>query len=109
MVKPLSGPVEGGTLVTIEGSNLGLREEDVKGKIRIGNTTCELIDYEISVRIVCRTGPSVIGESVAPISVGNEAGFTESSVRFSYKVLRLIFISKCIITDLNFTVIFFRI
>lgn len=86
MVKPLSGPVEGGTLVTIEGSNLGLKEDDVRGKIRIGNTTCQLVDYEISVRIVCRTGPSTSGETTAPISVGNEAGFTESSVRFSYKV-----------------------
>lgn len=90
MVKPLSGPIEGGTLVTIEGSNLGLKMEDVKGKIRIGNTTCELIDYEVSVRIVCRTGPSPTGESVAPISVGNEAGFTESSVSFSYKVLHFL-------------------
>ncbi|KAK6619958.1 hypothetical protein RUM44_006358 [Polyplax serrata] len=89
MVKPLSGPVEGGTLVTIEGSNLGLKEDDVRGKIRIGNTTCQLVDYEISVRIVCRTGPSTSGETTAPISVGNEAGFTESSVRFSYKNIKL--------------------
>ena len=86
MVKPLNGPVEGGTLVTIEGSNLGLKSEDVKEKIRIGNTTCHLVDYEISVRIVCRTGPSLVGESIVPITVGNKAGFTESSVRFSYKV-----------------------
>lgn len=82
----MSGPIEGGTLVTIEGSNLGLKEEDVRGKIRIGETPCELIQYEVSVRIVCRTGPSPEGESVASIIVGNEAGSTESSVRFSYKV-----------------------
>lgn len=85
-MKPLSGPIEGGTLVTIEGSNLGLKEEDVRGKIRIGETPCELVQYEISVRIACRTGPSAEKESVASIIVGNEAGFTESSVRFSYKV-----------------------
>ncbi|XP_066996957.2 plexin-B isoform X2 [Anabrus simplex] len=88
MIKPLSGPIEGGTLVTIEGSNLGLKEDDVKGKIRIGDTPCELIHYEVSVRIVCRTGPSE-GDMVAPVSVGNEAGYTESSVHFSYKDVQL--------------------
>jgi plexin A len=84
-IKPLSGPIEGGTLVTIEGSNLGLKEEDVRGKISIGNTPCELIQYEVSVRIVCRTGRSD-GEIVAPVFVGNEAGTTESAVHFTYKV-----------------------
>ncbi|XP_069694411.1 plexin-B isoform X4 [Periplaneta americana] len=84
MIKPLSGPIEGGTLVTIEGSNLGLKEEDVRGKISIGDTPCELIQYEVSVRIVCRTGRSD-GENVAPVYVGNEAGTTESAVHFSYK------------------------
>lgn len=71
--------------MTIEGSNLGLKEEDVKGKIHIGQTPCELIHYEVSVRIICRTGPSD-GENVASVVVGNEAGYTESSVHFSYKV-----------------------
>lgn len=33
MIKPLSGPIEGGTYVTIEGSNLGLKESDVEGEI----------------------------------------------------------------------------
>ena len=47
-IKPLSGPIEEGTLVSIEGSNLGLKEEDVKGKIRIGHVPCELIDYQVS-------------------------------------------------------------
>ncbi|CAH0562365.1 unnamed protein product [Brassicogethes aeneus] len=88
MIKPLSGPIEGGTLVTIEGSNLGLKESDVRGKIRIGDVPCELIKYQVSVRIQCRTGPSK-SESTAPIIVGNEAGFTESSVAFSYKDIRL--------------------
>lgn len=82
----MSGPIEGGTLVTIEGSNLGLKEDDVKGKIYIGETPCELIQYEVSVRIVCRTGPSE-REMTASVRVGNEAGFTESSVHFNYKVM----------------------
>ncbi|XP_059469642.1 plexin-B isoform X3 [Neocloeon triangulifer] len=85
MIKPLSGPIEGGTLVTIEGSDLGLKEEDVKGRISIGSIPCELVNYQVSVRIECRTGASIDGEMTAPVIVGNEAGITESVVRFSYK------------------------
>lgn len=84
----MSGPIEGGTLVTIEGSNLGLKEDDVKGKIKIGEVSCNLVNYEVSVRIQCITGPSPI-ETIAPIIVGNEAGYTTSSVEFSYKDIRL--------------------
>jgi len=73
-------------LVTIEGSNLGFKEEHVRGKIRIGDMPCTLVHYEISVKIVCRTGPSQGKQTVASIIVGNEAGYTESSVRFSFKV-----------------------
>ena len=75
--------------MTIEGSNLGLKEDDVRGKIRIGTTPCDLTQYEVSVRIVCRTGPAG-REMSAPVIVGNDAGFTESTVSFSYKVLSLI-------------------
>ncbi|KAF7286951.1 hypothetical protein GWI33_002800 [Rhynchophorus ferrugineus] len=88
IIKPLSGPVEGGTLVTIEGSNLGLKREDVLGKIRIGDVPCKLVNYEVSVRIQCITGPSRI-EHTAPLVVGNEAGYTGSSVEFSYQDIRL--------------------
>jgi len=54
-------------------------------KIHIGGISCRLVDYEISVKIVCKTGPSKI-EKIASIIVGNNAGVTESSVNFSYKV-----------------------
>lgn len=88
MIKPLSGPIEGGTLVTIEGSNLGRREKDIVGKISIGNVPCELVHYEISVKIECRTG-SVVHEMNAPVKVANEAGFTESNVQFQFKDIQL--------------------
>ncbi|XP_055858104.1 plexin-B isoform X1 [Episyrphus balteatus] len=88
MIRPMSGPIEGGTLVTIEGSNLGIREEDVRGKVSIGNIPCELVNYEISVKIECRTGP-VGHELIAPIKVANEAGIAESIVQFQYKDIQL--------------------
>lgn len=88
MIKPLSGPIEGGTLVTIEGSNLGLNEEEVTGKVKIGDVPCEIVHFEVSVSITCRTGAS--NESIiAPVIVSNDAGYTESSVQFSYKDIRL--------------------
>lgn len=80
--------MEGGTLITIEGSNLGIREEDVRDNIRIGDIPCELVNYEISVKIECRTGAAGY-ELSAPIKVGNDAGFTESSVKFQYKDIQL--------------------
>ncbi|XP_017111505.1 plexin-B isoform X1 [Drosophila elegans] len=84
IIKPLSGPIEGGTLITIEGSNLGIREEDVRGKIFIGSVPCELVNYQISVKIECRTGAALY-EMSAPIKVANDAGYTESSVQFHFK------------------------
>lgn len=80
--------MEGGTLVTIEGSNLGIREEDVRDNIKIGDVPCALVSYEISVKIVCLTG-HVGYEMEAVVKVGNEAGFTESSLKFQYKDIQL--------------------
>lgn len=88
VIKPLAGPIEGGTLITIEGSNLGIREEDVRNKIWIGDVPCELENYEISVRIECRTG-RVTHEMAAPVKVGNHAGYTDSPIKFQYKDVRL--------------------
>ncbi|KAH8398914.1 hypothetical protein KR222_011678, partial [Zaprionus bogoriensis] len=88
MIKPLSGPVEGGTLITIEGSNLGIREDDVRGRITIGNIPCELVNYQISVKIECRTG-AALHEMAAPIKVANDAGYTVSSVQFHFKDVQL--------------------
>ncbi|XP_065351810.1 plexin-B isoform X4 [Cloeon dipterum] len=85
VVKPLGGPIEGGTLVTIIGGNLGLKREDVSGKISIGDIPCELVNFEVSLRIECRTGASINGEMTAPVIVWNDAGSAESPVGFSYK------------------------
>ncbi|XP_042221398.1 plexin-B-like, partial [Homarus americanus] len=91
MIQPLAGPLEGGTLVTIEGSNLGLREEDVRGKTFIGEVPCHVHEYHVSVKITCRTGKAPLrGISAAtqdlqfPVSVSTPAGTTTSTVKFTY-------------------------
>uniref|UniRef100_A0AAX7UQV4 Plexin-B1 n=1 Tax=Astatotilapia calliptera TaxID=8154 RepID=A0AAX7UQV4_ASTCA len=61
---PVSGPVEGGTVVTISGSNLGQRAEDIQGSVTVAGVPCNVIHsrYEVSSRQVrgtpvCTPGP----------------------------------------------------
>uniref|UniRef100_A0A671U0J0 Plexin-B1 n=1 Tax=Sparus aurata TaxID=8175 RepID=A0A671U0J0_SPAAU len=57
---PVSGPVEGGTVVTISGSNLGQRAEDIQNSVQVAGVHCNVIHsrYEVSSRIVCETTSS---------------------------------------------------
>ncbi|CAL4133699.1 unnamed protein product [Meganyctiphanes norvegica] len=96
VIQPLMGPLEGGTLVTIEGSNLGLKKEDVLGNVFIGEVPCHVEEYHVSVKIICRTSPaplhlmrSRISPDVSkdlqfPVRVGTPTGNTESTVKFTY-------------------------
>ncbi|ROT70941.1 Plexin-B [Penaeus vannamei] len=85
------GPLEGGTLVTIEGSNLGLREEDVRDNVFIGDVPCRVHEYHVSVRITCVTGPAPLrhgspdaADLQFPVRVTTPAGTTQSTVKFTY-------------------------
>ena len=40
-IEPLSGPLDGGTLLTIRGRNLGRRFSDVAHSVWIGSVACE--------------------------------------------------------------------
>lgn len=42
-IEPLSGPLEGGTLITIRGRNLGRRFSDVVNTVKIGNVKCSVL------------------------------------------------------------------
>uniref|UniRef100_A0A673ZN65 Plexin-B1 n=1 Tax=Salmo trutta TaxID=8032 RepID=A0A673ZN65_SALTR len=52
-MEPISGPVDGGTVVTISGSNLGQKAEDIQNSVTIAGVPCTVINsrYEISSRI----------------------------------------------------------
>ncbi|KAM6979965.1 plexin-B1 [Aplochiton taeniatus] len=87
-IEPLSGLVEGGTLVTISGSNLGQKAEDILNSVSVAGVPCVVLPhlYEVSSRIVCRTTPSG-GEKLGQVSVrvnGGEMG-GESFQVFSYQ------------------------
>lgn len=64
-VEPLTGPVDGGTRVTIRGSNLGQHVQDVLGMVTVAGVPCAVVaqEYEVSSSLVCITGAS--GEEVA--------------------------------------------
>ncbi|KAM6977720.1 plexin-B3 [Aplochiton taeniatus] len=54
-VVPLTGPLEGGILVTIQGSNLGMKYQDIAKGVTVAGIPClpHADSYLISTRIVC--------------------------------------------------------
>ncbi|TMS15734.1 Plexin-B1, partial [Larimichthys crocea] len=92
---PVSGPVEGGTVVTISGSNLGQRAEDIQNSVTVAGVTCNVIHsrYEVSSRIVCETMWSG-GERSGQASVkvrGGGLGLSAQIFSFQDPVLSSIF------------------
>ncbi|XP_051996900.1 plexin-B1 [Xyrauchen texanus] len=86
-VEPLSGLVEGGITLTISGSNLGQKAQDVLQSVTVAGVPCTVIPhlYEISSRIVCLTtssGEEKSGHISVKITGG---GFGLSSQRFCYQ------------------------
>ncbi|XP_040889773.1 plexin-B1 [Toxotes jaculatrix] len=86
-IEPLSSLLEGGTMVTISGSNLGQKAEDILNSVSVAGIACTVIPslYEVSSRIVCRTKASG-GEKVGHVSVKVSGGeFGLSSQMFTYQ------------------------
>ncbi|NXE73024.1 PLXD1 protein, partial [Cochlearius cochlearius] len=83
-IEPLRGPLEGGTLLTIRGRNLGRRFSDVLGAVRIGSVQCTPLPdrYLVSEAIVCQTGeaPEAFSD-VVTVNVSREG---KSRERYSY-------------------------
>ncbi|KAM4799887.1 plexin-D1 [Urocitellus parryii] len=83
-IEPLSGPLDGGTLLTIRGRNLGRRLSDVAHGVWIGSVACEPLGdrYTVSEEIVCATGPAPGAFSdVVTVNASKEG---RSRERFSY-------------------------
>uniref|UniRef100_A0A915PVS6 Sema domain-containing protein n=1 Tax=Setaria digitata TaxID=48799 RepID=A0A915PVS6_9BILA len=55
--EPQSGPVEGGTKIEIRGRNLGSSLSEIKGRVFVGNSKCDVIEFEVAYRILCEVGP----------------------------------------------------
>lgn len=57
LVTPTSGPPEGGTIITIEGSNLGTSVDDLKGRIKVGGQACRVLSLRNAVEATCLVPP----------------------------------------------------
>ncbi|KAK2851043.1 hypothetical protein Q5P01_007319 [Channa striata] len=92
---PVSGPVEGGTVVTISGSNLGQRADDIQNSVTVAGVPCSVIHsrYEVSSRIVCETTSSGREKSGhASVKVrGGGLGLSAQIFSFQDPVLNSIF------------------
>uniref|UniRef100_A0AAR2L1L8 Plexin-B1 n=1 Tax=Pygocentrus nattereri TaxID=42514 RepID=A0AAR2L1L8_PYGNA len=86
-IEPLSGLIEGGTTLTVSGSNLGQKPQDILRSVIVAGVSCKVIPhlYEISSRIVCTTEENG-AESSGHVSVEVPGiGFGLSSQTFSYQ------------------------
>ncbi|XP_073675979.1 plexin-B3 [Garra rufa] len=86
-VEPLTGPLEGGILLTIQGSNLGQNFQDIQEGVTVAGVTCSPLPaaYRISTSIVCELQASA-NVTAGPVVItvrGSEKG--ESQQTFSYQ------------------------
>ncbi|KAI1892996.1 hypothetical protein AGOR_G00139250 [Albula goreensis] len=86
-IQPQTGPLEGGILVTIWGSNLGQRFQDIQGGVTVAGVSCKPQPeaYLISTRIVCELQSST-KETQGPVAVtvrDSEPG--QSAQSFTYQ------------------------
>uniref|UniRef100_A0A8D2LM27 Plexin B2 n=1 Tax=Varanus komodoensis TaxID=61221 RepID=A0A8D2LM27_VARKO len=86
-IEPKNGPLSGGILVTIRGSNLGIKAEDVEN-IMVAGTECIFREefYSVSTRIVCEVG-SVPEQTEGNIEVqiNGTLGTSTNEVQFKYQ------------------------
>nr|XP_023691614.1 plexin-B3-like [Paramormyrops kingsleyae]XP_023691615.1 plexin-B3-like [Paramormyrops kingsleyae]XP_023691616.1 plexin-B3-like [Paramormyrops kingsleyae]XP_023691617.1 plexin-B3-like [Paramormyrops kingsleyae]XP_023691618.1 plexin-B3-like [Paramormyrops kingsleyae]XP_023691619.1 plexin-B3-like [Paramormyrops kingsleyae] len=97
-IQPHTGPLEGGILVTIWGSNLGQRFQDIRDRVTVAGVNClpQPQAYVISTRIVCELQPSQ-QETEGPVmvSVGHsEPGSSEQIFTYQDPKLHGIFPNK---------------
>ncbi|XP_050973700.1 plexin-D1 [Labeo rohita] len=83
-IKPLSGPLMGGTLLTVQGKNLGHSAAQLN--VSIGDVPCSILPqyYTVSVRLVCETGTSgkQMSDRVTVSVAGTAVGVSKDDFSF---------------------------
>ncbi|XP_051964784.1 plexin-D1-like [Xyrauchen texanus] len=83
-IEPLRGPLMGGTLLTVQGRNLGYSVAHVN--VSIGDVPCKILPkyYTVSVKLVCETGASweKISDYVTVSVDGNTVGVSKDKFSF---------------------------
>ncbi|KAM5170392.1 plexin-B2 isoform 1-T2 [Mantella aurantiaca] len=86
--QPKAAPLDGGILLTIIGSNLGIKSEDVEDII-VADVNCAFRPdkYSVSTRVVCEVGRAAGPESGnIQIQVKGKGGVSPDSLTFTYQV-----------------------
>ncbi|XP_075065016.1 plexin-B2 [Mixophyes fleayi] len=87
---PKSAPLNGGILLTIMGSNLGIKPSDVED-IKVAGEQCifQPAKYSVSTRVVCEVGRASKGQAGEPgkveITIKNKYGESPDSHSFTYQ------------------------
>nr|XP_006122669.1 plexin-B2 [Pelodiscus sinensis]XP_006122670.1 plexin-B2 [Pelodiscus sinensis]XP_006122671.1 plexin-B2 [Pelodiscus sinensis]XP_006122672.1 plexin-B2 [Pelodiscus sinensis]XP_006122674.1 plexin-B2 [Pelodiscus sinensis]XP_006122675.1 plexin-B2 [Pelodiscus sinensis]XP_014428880.1 plexin-B2 [Pelodiscus sinensis] len=86
-IEPKTGPLTGGILLTIIGSNLGIKAGDVKN-ITVAGTECIFKEefYSVSTRIVCQVGSvseSTVGE--IEVDINGKRSSSKPEIQFAYQ------------------------
>uniref|UniRef100_A0A671YKQ6 Plexin-A2 n=1 Tax=Sparus aurata TaxID=8175 RepID=A0A671YKQ6_SPAAU len=70
-VTPVAGPVEGGTLVTIQGLNLGLSFSELEGNVEVAGVQCTPQEegYITAEQIVCEMAAAPQGSAPGPVKL----------------------------------------
>ncbi|XP_038069424.1 plexin-B-like [Patiria miniata] len=90
-VFPLTGPIEGNTVIDVMGTDIGRRFEDVVS-VMVGNQPCDLAglnsDYQIGASVSCRTRAESEGAELVTLTVVGADGTMQHSsgtVNFNFK------------------------
>ncbi|KAM3925322.1 plexin-B2 [Leptodactylus fuscus] len=84
---PKAAPLNGGILLTIMGSNLGITSKDVE-EIKVAGVNCTFKpeSYSVSTRVVCEVGPAHYAQSGnINIVVNQKEGVSPSDLTFTYQ------------------------
>ncbi|KAM9444063.1 plexin-A2-like isoform 1-T1 [Clarias gariepinus] len=70
-VSPLSGPPDGGTLVTIRGVNLGMSLSELQGRVEVAGVPCHARPegYIIAEQLVCEMDSAPLASSPGPVQL----------------------------------------
>ncbi|XP_038069418.1 plexin-A4-like [Patiria miniata] len=90
-VFPLTGPIEGNTVIDVMGTDIGRRFEDVVS-VMVGDQPCDLAglnsDYQIGASVSCRTRPESEGAELVTLTVTGADGTMQHSsgtVNFNFR------------------------
>ncbi|XP_062517060.1 hepatocyte growth factor receptor-like isoform X2 [Corticium candelabrum] len=84
-ISPRSGPISGGTRLTLRGSNLGRDSDDVIGLTVCGIDCLSSMEYSSPAKLICTTFPASKSVSGPVVVETQSGGRGKSTVTFTYK------------------------